>query len=170
MFTMKFMTEEKTRRLETVLITLRQRSEAQAVFLTDRGGNILAEKKAHTYSQEDNIIALAAGSFFATRELARLLGEPEFKCVFHQGTCTSVYMQSTTSDLLMIVVYGKETNPGLVRLYANESCIAVDKQFNPEANAADASEPPPAIQFEMDTTKQLFKIQHEPASPTFGGT
>ena len=104
MYTMKFMTEEQTRRLDTVLITLRQRSEAQAVFLTDRGGNILAENKDQTYSKEDNIIALAAGSFFATRELARLLGEPEFKCVFHQGSQTSVYMQSTASDLLMLVV------------------------------------------------------------------
>lgn len=167
MFTVQFMTEEQTKRLDTVLTTLRSRSEAEAVFLTDRGGNIIAENKAQTYSKEDNIIALAAGSFFATRELARLLGEPEFKCVFHQGTQTSVYMQSTTTDLLILIVYGKESNPGLVRLYANESCGAIDKQFKQDASEAAAQAPPPAIKFEMDTTKQLFNIK--PASPTFGG-
>ena len=164
MFNVNFMTEEQTRRLDTILTTLRHRSEAQAVFLCDRGGNILAENKAHTYSQEENIIALAAGSFFATRELARLLGEPEFKCVFHQGSKTSVYMQSTSSDLLMLVVYGKESNPGLVRLYANESCVAVDKQSR-QAETSEGAAPPPAVKFEMDTTKQLFKIK---AAPTFG--
>ena len=165
MFNMNFMTEEQTRRLDTILTTLRHRSEAMAVFLCDRGGNILAENKAHTYSQEENIIALAAGSFFATRELARLLGEPEFKCVFHQGTSTSVYMQSTASDLLMLVVYGKESNPGLVRLYSTESCAAVDKQCQQE-DAGGANAPKaPAVKFEMDTSKQLFKIK---AAPTIG--
>lgn len=161
------MTEEQVQRLNTTLNTLRHRSEAQAVFLCDRGGNIIAENVQETYSQEENIIALAAGSFFATRELAKLLGEPEFKCVFHQGSKTSVYMQSTETDLLMIVVYGKESNPGLVRLYANETCHAVDRQHRKAEEAKGDGSDGPAVQFEVDTSKQLFKMK--PAS-TFGSS
>lgn len=149
------MTEEQVGKLNTILTTLRHRSEALAVFLCDRGGNIIGENSSQTYSQEENIIALAAGSFFATRELAKLLGEPEFKCVFHQGSKTSVYMQSTTTDLLLLVVFGVESNPGLVRLYANESCHAVDKQYRESAN----SPPPLAVKFEVDTSKQLFSVK-----------
>lgn len=149
-------TTEQIRRLETLLADLLVRSEADAVYLCDRGGNIIAEHTAQHYSEEDNIIALAAGSFFATRELARLLGEPEFKCVFHQGARTSVFMQSTKTDLLVLVVFGVESNPGLVKLYSNEACLAIDTQIKA---SQDAPSTQPHTTFEMDPNQQLFKTK-----------
>ncbi len=147
---------DQIKRMETLLADLLARAEASAVFLCDRGGNIIAEHSARKVPDEDNIIALAAGSFFATRELARLLGEPEFRCVFHQGAKTSLFMQSTTAtDLVLLVVFGQESNPGLVKLYASESCKSIDKHYNTKTAAAPASQ---SMRFEVDPGKQLFKM------------
>ena len=50
--------------------------------------------------RENGALRLAFVGAWTTRELARLLGEAEFQCVFHEGAKSSVYMQSTATDLL----------------------------------------------------------------------
>jgi len=147
-------TEDLHLRLENTLTDLLVRAEASAVYLCDRGGNILAQSTSAPCDGEENIAALAAGSFYATREVARLLGEAEFRCVFHQGERMSVYMQSTAGDMLVLVVFGRESNPGLVRLYANESCLNLDRQMQAAQTPAQRQGPPPV--FEIDYTKQPF--------------
>jgi predicted regulator of Ras-like GTPase activity (Roadblock/LC7/MglB family) len=150
------MTELLHRNIENILADLLVRSEGEAAFLCDRGGNIMAQSATNPYAQEENMAALAAGSFYATRELAKLLGEPEFQCVFHQGDTNSVYMQSTRFDMLVLVIFGSESNPGLVRLYSTECCEALDKlmeKADSEAPAPTASSPV----FEIDETIQPFQ-------------
>ena len=150
------MTEKLHEGIERILADLLVRSEGEAAFLCDRGGNIMAQSATNLYAQEENMAALAAGSFYATRELAKLLGEPEFHCVFHQGDANSVYMQSTDFDMLVLVIFGSESNPGLVRLYSTESCQALDvlmKDADTEAPQPTASSPV----FEIDETIQPFQ-------------
>lgn len=151
------MTEVLNRQMESVLADLLVRGEGDAVFLCDRGGNILTQSSASLYAREENIAALAAGSFYATRELARLIGEQEFHCVFHQGATSSVYMQSTEFDLLLLVVFGKESNPGLVRLYATEAGHALDHVVRTATGPEGAAMRPAGELFEIDETKQPFR-------------
>jgi predicted regulator of Ras-like GTPase activity (Roadblock/LC7/MglB family) len=153
---MRALSEELHQQIESVLADLLVRSEGEAVFLCDKGGNILAHSASHLYSQQENIAALAAGSFYATRELARLLGEPGFQCVFHQGVTSSVYMQCTTMDLLVLVVFGKESNPGLVRLYANEGCQVLDRFMRTRGSEAATGPDLMKAGFELDHSKQVF--------------
>jgi predicted regulator of Ras-like GTPase activity (Roadblock/LC7/MglB family) len=149
------MTEKSHAQIESLLADLLVRAEGNAVFLCDRGGNILGQSSTNLYSSEENMAALAAGSFYATRELARILGEPEFHCVFHQGDRASLYMQSTSYDLLVLVIFGAESNPGLVRLYASSSVQALDDMMNNAEN--EEPEPQPVTVFEIDSTKQAFE-------------
>lgn len=147
---------QQSQKVEKLLQSLIEKAEAKSIFLTDRGGNILVWSTIEqNYNHEDNIAALAAGSFFATRELAKLIGEPEFKCVFHQGAGRSVFMQSTTTDLLLLVVFGDDSNPGLVKLYSNEAIIALDSFLKD----TDERTPPGAsnVKFEIDKSKSLFR-------------
>ena len=150
------MTEELSHLLESALSDLRERSEGEAVFLCDRGGNIIVQSTNNLYAHEENMAALAAGSFFATRELAKLLGEPEFHCVFHQGEINSVYMQSTGTDMLLLVIFGNESNPGLVRLYATESCKSLDTIVIEAEKKTAAQKGLGSTSFEIDDTKQPF--------------
>lgn len=146
------MTLEHNNLIENHLVELLVRAEAEAVFLCDRGGNILARKNTDSFGHQDNIAALAAGSFFATRELARLIGEPEFQCVFHQGSKTSIYMQATVYDMLLLVVFGRDSNPGLVKLYSEESCRALGDALK----KIQSNESQPTTEFELDEHAEIF--------------
>jgi predicted regulator of Ras-like GTPase activity (Roadblock/LC7/MglB family) len=150
------MTTELSARVETFLQHVLDRAEARAVYLSDKGGNIIAQRSLDEYPNEENISALAAGSFFATQELARLIGEGAFHCVFHQGGTTSVYMQSLEGELLMLVVFDKESNPGLVRLYANEAATSVERLLA-EADRSNEGMPAFGMEFEIDDTAQPFR-------------
>lgn len=116
------LTEEVSRQIDKVLSELLERGEAEAVFLCDRGGNIISHRSVVAYSNEENISALAAGSFFATQEMARLLGESRFKSLLHQGEKTSIYMEGLKGDMILVVIFSKDSNPGLVKLYAKTAC------------------------------------------------
>jgi predicted regulator of Ras-like GTPase activity (Roadblock/LC7/MglB family) len=150
------MTPRLSEKLECVLKSAVQRAEAKAIYISDRGGNILAVYTLKAIPQEDNLSALAAGSFFATQELARMIGEGGFECVFHQGTNSSMYMQNLSNDMLMLVVFGTESNPGLIRLYCGQAARTVNGLFA----AAEEEGPDPSAQFgamfEIDDSAQPF--------------
>lgn len=150
------MSEEQHKLIDNILVDLLARAEAEAVFLCDRGGNILVENTTEHYHHEENIAALAAGSFFATRELARLIGEPEFRYIFHRGETTSVYMQHVAGDMLLMVVFGKQSNPGLVKLYADESSRALDSVLRAVTSARRGPRLA-AAELDLDETEEPFK-------------
>lgn len=152
------MTPQLSMQLQHVLKNTTTRAEAKAIYLCDRGGNIVAQfAGTEDDPNADTISALAAGAFFAVQELARQIGEDGFHCVFHQGGNLSVYMQSMSMDMLMLVVFGKESNPGLIRLYASQACKAVDKLFaqsDPSGSVGSAAGF--GLEFQIDEKAQPF--------------
>ena len=73
------------------------------------------------------IAALAAGSFAATKELARRIGEVEFNALYHQGNGSHIFMNSVDDDTIMITVFGPRTTVGLVRFYSAATALAVSE-------------------------------------------
>jgi len=151
------LTEETSRAIHKILDTLLEKVEAEAVFLCDGGGNILAENSIEAYGNIENIGALAAGSFFATLELAKLVGEPKFRSMNQQGENSSIYMEGLTEDLLLVIIFGPDSNVGLVKLYAKyvgrelaKFNVAID-QSSPEHQEHIHS-----IKLEIDETVQPF--------------
>jgi predicted regulator of Ras-like GTPase activity (Roadblock/LC7/MglB family) len=71
------------------------------------------------------IAALAAGSFAATKELARRIGEVEFNALYHQGNGNHIFMNSVDDDTIMITVFGRRTTVGLVRFYSASTAQSV---------------------------------------------
>ncbi len=116
------MSEEQSNRLNTVVSDLAVQSEADAVLMSDYMGNTVAQVLQVAGSGVENVAALAAGSFAATRELAVLIGEPAFYSIFHKGQSLSIYMQSVTEDFLILAVFGRSTTIGLVKLYVEKAC------------------------------------------------
>ena len=86
------------------------------------------------------IAALAAGSFAATRELARRIGEIEFNALYHQGNGSHMFMNSIDDNTIMITVFNSQTTVGLVRFYSaataqNVAQILKSLQRNPHGLA-----------------------------------
>ncbi len=76
-----------------------------------------------------SVSALVAGSYAATREMARLLGEEEFSVLFHQGKKDSIQLTLVGDRTLLATVFDERTTIGMVRLYAKEASEKLDVIF-----------------------------------------
>lgn len=104
-------------------------SKARCVLLVDRDGHLVTRRGEVMKTSEDSISALIAGSFAATMELARLLGEAEFSIMFHQGQRDSIQLQLVGERTLMAVLFDGRTNLGMVRFYAQETAARLARIF-----------------------------------------
>jgi predicted regulator of Ras-like GTPase activity (Roadblock/LC7/MglB family) len=114
------LTAEDQMAIEQLLIEFLRKSEAQWSALVDKGGNLFAQY-GDTGSLDLSILsALAAGSFAATHELAKRLGESEFSALYHEGQGMHILMSALHHECLLVTIFGEKTNIGLVRFYAQQ--------------------------------------------------
>ena len=119
------LTIEDVATLDGVLGEFLQKSEADLTVVIDRGGNVISQFGDRDVMDVTVIAALAAGSFAATRELARRIGEVEFNALYHQGNGSHMFMNSVDEDTIMITVFGPKTTVGLVRFYSTGTAYNV---------------------------------------------
>jgi predicted regulator of Ras-like GTPase activity (Roadblock/LC7/MglB family) len=96
-------------------------SSARCALLIDREGHLVTRRGEPLSSSVESISALVAGSFAATKEMARLLGEHEFTIMFHQGARDSIQLQLVGERALLATLFDQRTNLGMVRFYAQEA-------------------------------------------------
>jgi len=113
--------EEDQRQLEAALTRLREESQARCLLLIDRRDGTLFAKHGFTEGLDlPSLAALAAGAFASTREIARLVGEPEFSTLFHEGQQDHLYICLVGEHGLLMILFDDRTPAGLVRLCARE--------------------------------------------------
>jgi predicted regulator of Ras-like GTPase activity (Roadblock/LC7/MglB family) len=148
------LTIEDVADIDNILNDYIQKSEADLAVVVDKGGNVLSQCGDLDVLDVTIIGALAAGSFAATKELAKRIGEVEFNALFHQGNGTHIFMSSVDEDNIMITVFGSDTTIGLVRFYstsASKNLANVLQIFRSRAN--------PGFNFEAEDLggSQMFK-------------
>jgi predicted regulator of Ras-like GTPase activity (Roadblock/LC7/MglB family) len=144
MNTIPVLTIEDVATLDGVLGDFLKKAEADLTVVIDRGGNVISQFGDMDVMDVTVIAALAAGSFAATRELARRIGEIEFNALYHQGNGNHMFMNSVDDDTIMITVFSSRTTVGLVRFYSattaqNVADILKSLQRNGHGIAFDAS-------------------------------
>src|SRR6202045_2636559 len=95
------LTIEDVATLDGVLANFLKKSEAALTVVIDRGGNGISQFGDMNAIDVTIIAALAAGSFAATQELARRIGEVEFNALYHQGNGSHIFMNSVDEDTIM---------------------------------------------------------------------
>ena len=109
-------TKEQVEELDRILKELYWDTEAESILLADITGqtiSVVGQAEINTAA----ISAVAAGSLSATKEMARLIGEPaRFKLVLQEGDTRSVYLSDVGEELVLITIFGKNTTIGLVRI------------------------------------------------------
>lgn len=108
-------------RINSVLNDFLKLSDSKCNILIDKEGHMVT--KAGTTGDIDlqSVSALVAGSYAATREMARLLGEDEFSVLFHQGKKDSIQLTLVGDRTLLATLFDERTTIGMVRLYAKEA-------------------------------------------------
>ena len=133
--------ENDVYRLEGELDTFLELSGARCALLIDKDGHLVTRRGEPVGTSIESIAALIAGSFAATKEMARLLGESEFTIMFHQGARDSIQLQLIGDRTLLAVLFDERTNMGLVRFYAQETSQHIEQVL-----AEIAARPPSAQQ------------------------
>ena len=95
-------------------------ANAHWVALGDRAGTLLFHEGADPGGDTTVLCALAAGSFAASRELARRLGSNEFAEQVHEGHGVRILLHALDQETLVIVVFHPSTSIGLVRYYTSK--------------------------------------------------
>jgi predicted regulator of Ras-like GTPase activity (Roadblock/LC7/MglB family) len=97
---------------------------AQQVVLLDMSGHVLAAAGA---ARQDDVAlgALLAGLFGSARALAALFGGADFRAFFQQGTEVSIYTLLIGDRWLLVTVFDRRSQVGMVRLLAHQTAAAL---------------------------------------------
>ncbi|MFB3882092.1 MAG: roadblock/LC7 domain-containing protein [Armatimonadota bacterium] len=115
---------------ESAMCEMLDSSRASSVILINSiDGSLVAAKGATEMLDTVSLAALAAGAFASTREIARLVGEPEFTVLFHQGKRQHVHVNVAGESCLLMTLFSDETTVGMVRLCARRACLRIGQAF-----------------------------------------
>ena len=121
--------EEEITKIETLMSKMLKGAEAKCALLVDKDGHLIT-RQGFTHSLDTTALAaLLAGSFASTKEIARLVGEPEFSVLFHQGKKDHIHMSLVGERSILVVLFDDRTTIGMVRLYAKETSLELGKVF-----------------------------------------
>ena len=121
--------QAETEKIDLALKRLLKGSEAKCALLVDKDGHLVTRQGFTQTLDTTSLAALLAGSFASTREIARLVGEPEFSVLFHQGKRDHIHMSLVGERSILVVVLDDRTTIGMVRLYAKEAATDLDQVF-----------------------------------------
>jgi predicted regulator of Ras-like GTPase activity (Roadblock/LC7/MglB family) len=122
--------EEEITSIETILGKMLKGADAKCALLVDKDGHLIT-RQGFTHSLDTTALgALLAGSFASTKEIARLVGEPEFSVLFHQGKKDHIHMSIVGERSILVVIFDDRTTIGMVRLYAKEAALELAKIFD----------------------------------------
>ena len=116
-------------KIDRLLAEFLRLSGAKCALLIDKEGHLVTRKGEVRSIDMDTISALVAGSFAATKEMARLLGEEEFTALYHQGTRDNIQLSLVGDRTLLTIMFDDRTTVGMVRLYANETAKKLGEVF-----------------------------------------
>lgn len=148
--------EEDYKKISDVLNSLHEKSNAKVVYLVDKNGQNIAAAGNHHSIDKTSFASLIAGNVAATGGLAELLGEEEFSILFHEGKRDSIHITIIEKRIILVVIFGEETNLGLVRLWVKKANWELAKLFQEMAS----KEAPEKIlgdpDYPMDSTDTQF--------------
>jgi predicted regulator of Ras-like GTPase activity (Roadblock/LC7/MglB family) len=110
------LTPEDEAALRRGIDRLLHESGSRCALLVDRGGQLLLSVGERPDFDATTFATLAAADYGANDQLARLLGEPDFATLFHQGERESLLLADVAGRAILVVIFDTRTTPGLVRL------------------------------------------------------
>jgi predicted regulator of Ras-like GTPase activity (Roadblock/LC7/MglB family) len=108
--------EEDSAQIQGVLLDFLRDASGRTALLVDRAGQMLITVGEPPSFDPTAFASLTAADFSANDQLAKLLGEPEFGALFHQGEKESLYLADIARRVILVVLFDNRTTLGLVKL------------------------------------------------------
>ena len=150
--------EDDHRRITEHLVALLKESQARCALVVDRTGQLLANAGEALKFDPTAFASLTAADFSANDQLAKMIGEPEFASLFHQGEKESMYLADVARRVILVVLFDQSTTVGLVRLKVKQTVMDLTKVFEDMFGRATQGGPKPAglLEGAEDEIDKLF--------------
>jgi len=102
---------------------------ARCALLVDRTGQLVATVGEQPKFDSTAFATLTAADFSANDQLARLIGEHDFRSLYHQGEKESMYLADVARRVILVVLFDNRTTLGLVRLKMKEPVEELTRLF-----------------------------------------
>ncbi len=116
-------------RCDDLLQRLKDVSGSTFLALISTSGQPITTASDEYHPETLSLASLAASSFAATQQLARMLDENEFTLLFHEGKGLNLHVSQVTDQILLIITFGRETQVGKVRLYSQRAIEVLRQIF-----------------------------------------
>ena len=123
------LTPEDEQALRQGMERLLQECSAQCAMLVDRGGQLLVQAGERPAFDATTFATLTAADFSANDQLAKMIGEPEFASLVHQGEKESMFLADVAKRVILVVLFDKRATLGLVKLKAKAAVEQLNKVF-----------------------------------------
>ncbi len=110
------MYEEEAQKIGFLLDKLVKESNAKAVFLVDKDGQLISQAGDVEGFDSTSLASLTAGNIAATGGLAKLIGEKEFSIIFHEGEKDNIHISIVGQRVILVVIFDSRSSLGLIRL------------------------------------------------------
>lgn len=124
------MYEDEFRQIQGVCTRLHRDSNAKAVLLIDKNGQMIADAGDTSQLDTTSLSSLTAGNVAATGGIAKLLKEKEFTGQFHEGEHTNVHISLVAQRVILVILFDERSSLGLVRLRVRKAGEELTKIFD----------------------------------------
>jgi predicted regulator of Ras-like GTPase activity (Roadblock/LC7/MglB family) len=141
---------------------LLRESNAKAVFLVDRNGQLIAATGETEHLDTTSLASLTAGNIAATGGLAKLIGEKEFSILFHEGEKDNIHISIVAGRVILVVIFDQRSSLGLVRLRVRKASEELGHVFDDLSRKSAESTsgtggPSPLAEISDDDIDNLFR-------------
>jgi len=119
--------EESFRKVENILKKLKETSNANAVLLIDKAGQLITSIGDISSLDLVSFATLSAADFGATSQLAELIGEKSFSSLYHQGEKNSLYISLVANRVILAILFDSKTTLGLVKVRTKHASSELEK-------------------------------------------
>ena len=130
--------ENDYRKILEHLNALLRETSARCALLVDRAGQLLANAGDKLSFDPTAFASLTAADFSANDQLAKMIGEPEFASLFHQGEKESMYLADVGRRVILVVLFDDQTTVGMVRLKVKQTVANLGVVFDEMSKRAPA--------------------------------
>ena len=121
--------EEDARSIQLILVDFLRESNARTALIVDRTGQMITTAGEAPTFDPTAFASLTAADFSANDQLAKMIGEPEFGALFHQGEKESMYQADIARRVIQVVLFDNRTTLGLVKLRVKNTVGELNKVF-----------------------------------------
>ncbi len=121
--------ESDSHRITEHLSALLKESNSRCALLVDRAGQLLCQAGEPMTFDPTAFASLTAADFSANDQLAKMIGEPEFASLFHQGEKESMYLADVARRVILVVLFDERTTVGMVRLRVKQTVAELTQIF-----------------------------------------